>query len=84
MVKRGAPVLADVRIKVEAIIAKDDRVAVRWSFRRSYVGEAWDSFPKPGEEFNLAAISMYRFADRKIEDDRSIETFWQPDTPWDW
>jgi hypothetical protein len=29
-------------------------------------------------------MSMYRFADGKIEDDWGVETFWPTDTPWDW
>ena len=73
MVTRGPSILADVRITVEDTIAEDDKVAVRWTFRGTYVGAPRDGFPKPGEKFTQVAMSMYRFADGKIEDDSSLQ-----------
>jgi ketosteroid isomerase-like protein len=77
----GGPV--ETRFKVEDIFAEDDKVAVRWTFRGTYQGEAKPGFPKPGEKYAVGAISIYRFVDGKIEEDWGAEAFSPTDAPWD-
>jgi len=61
--------LSDVSATIEDIFGEGDRVAVRWTFRGVYRGEAKPGFPNPGEPCTIVAISTYRFVDGKIEDD---------------
>ena len=74
--------IPDVHATVEDIFAEGDKVAIRWTFRGTYQGDAKPGFPKPGERFILGAISIYRFANGKIEDDWGVEAFWPTGTPW--
>ena len=73
--------LSDVRATIEDIFGEGDRVAVRWTFRGTYRGEAKPGLPTPGERCTVVAISTYRFVDGKIEDDWGIEAFWNTNTP---
>jgi predicted ester cyclase len=75
-------VFSDVQSTVEDIFAEGDKVAVRWTMRGTYKGEAKPGFPPPGAQVSLVAISIYRFAEGKIEEDWGIEAFWPPGTPW--
>ncbi|MBV8055529.1 MAG: ester cyclase [Deltaproteobacteria bacterium] len=73
--------LSDVLATIEDIFGEGDRVAVRWTFRGVYRGEAKPGFPNPGEPCTIVAISTYRFVDGKIEDDWGVEALWSPNTP---
>jgi predicted ester cyclase len=73
--------LSDVRATIEDIFGEGDRVAVRWTFRGIYRGEARLGFPSPGESCTVVAISTYRFVDGKIEDDWGVEALWNGNTP---
>ena len=73
---------SDVQSTVDDIFAEGEKVAVRWTIRGIYQGESKPGFPKPGERFILGAISIYRFANGKIEDDWGVEAFWPTGTPW--
>ncbi len=74
---------SDVQSTVEDIFAEGDKVAVRWTFRGTYQGEAKPGFPKPGERFTNVAISIYRFVNGKIEEDWGVETLWQTGNAWE-
>ena len=76
-------VFSDLQVTIEDIFAAGDKVAVRWTFRGTYQGEAKPGFPKPGERCTLVAISMYRFANGKIKDDWGVEAFWQTGEAWE-
>lgn len=82
LITRSRSVFADAQPTVEDIFAEGDKVAVRWTIRGTYQGEAKPGFPTPGERGTLAAISIYRFANGKIEEDWGIEAFWPTSTPW--
>ena len=58
-------------------------VAVRWTFRGTYQGEAKLGFPSPGERCVAVTISTYRFVDGKIEDDWGVTAFWQTGNAWE-
>ena len=73
--------LSDVHATIEDIFGEDDRVAVRWTFRGIYRGEAKPGFPSPGQRCTVVAISTYRFVEGKIEDDWGVEAFWNANTP---
>jgi predicted ester cyclase len=73
--------LSDVQATIEDIFGEGDRVAVRWTFRGIYRGEAEPGFPSPGERCTIVAISTYRFVDGKIEDDWGVQAFWNATTP---
>jgi hypothetical protein len=77
----SSSVLSDPRSTIEDIFGEGDRVAVRWTFRGVYRGEAKRGFPNPSEPCTIAAISTYRFVDGKIEDDCGVEAFWNANTP---
>lgn len=74
---------SDVQSTVEDIFAEGDKVAVRWTFRGTYQGEAKPGFPKPGERFTNVAISIYRFVNGKIEEDWGVEALWQTGNAWE-
>ena len=84
MTARSVAAFPDLQGTVEDIFAEGDKVAVRWTFRGTYQGEAKPGFPKPGERCILASMSMYRFVDGKIEEDWGVDAFWPTGTPWDW
>jgi ketosteroid isomerase-like protein len=72
---------ADLRWTIEDIFAGDDKVAVRWTFRGTYSGEPKPGYV-PGERFASAAISIYRFANGKIEEDWGVDVPWNTGIPW--
>jgi predicted ester cyclase len=78
-----SPAIADLRATVEDIFAEGDKVAVRWTFRGTYQGEARPGFPKPGERYTNTAISIYRFANGKIEEDWGVEALWPSGEAWE-
>lgn len=83
MVTLSAATVPDMQATIEDIIGEGDKVAVRWTFRGTYQGEAKPGYPRPGERFSVVAISMYRFANGKIEDDWGVEQFWPREPPWE-
>ena len=68
-------VASDRQIVIEDIFAEADKVAVRWTIRGTYNGEPRPGYPKPGEQFTQGMISIYRFANGKIEEDWGLEAF---------
>jgi predicted ester cyclase len=74
MIARGSA-LAEPEVTIEDIFGEGDRVAVRWTFRGTYRGEAKPGFPNPGQHCTIAAISTHRFVDGKIEDDWAVQAF---------
>jgi len=82
MIAKSAAIFPDLQATVEDIFAEGEKVAVRWTFRGTYRGEAKPGFPKPGERCTLVDISTYRFANSKIEDDWGVDAFWPRETPW--
>ncbi len=82
LITRALDAVPDMQSSVEDIFAAGDKVAVRWTFRGTYRGEARPGYPKPGERFTQGAISIYRFADAKIEEDWGVEAFSITGLPW--
>jgi len=82
LIMRARSVIPDLQSSVEDIFAEGDKVAVRWTFRGTYQGEARPSYPKPGERFTQGAISIYRFVEGKIEEDWGVEAFCPTSLPW--
>lgn len=82
MVTQLCSVLSDMQATVEDIFAEGDKVAVRWTFRGVYRGEARPDFPAPGERIVIAAISMYRFVDGKVVDDWGVDSLWRTGKVW--
>ena len=76
-------VIPDVHATVEDIFAEGDKVAVRWTFRGTYQGEARPGAPTPGERCVAVTISTYRFVDGKIADDWGVTAFWQTGNAWE-
>ena len=83
MITQLRMILPDVHATVEDIFAEGDKVAVRWTFRGTYQGEAKLGFPNPGERCVVVTISTYRFVDGKIEDDWGVTAFWQTGNAWE-
>jgi predicted ester cyclase len=75
----GRSIYRDVQTTIEDIIAEGDRVAVRWTVRGTYQGEAQTGYPEPGERVTMGSMAMYRFVDGKIEEDWGVEAFWPAD-----
>jgi predicted ester cyclase len=73
LVTRARVDFPDMHSTVEDIFAADDKVAVRWTFRGTYQGETRPGFPQPGERCTWGSISIYRFADGKIEEDWGVD-----------
>jgi predicted ester cyclase len=82
MITQLRTVIPDLQATVEDIFGEGDKVAVRWTFRGTYQGEAKPGFPNPGERITSVAISIYRFANGKIEDDWGVEALWQRGEVW--
>jgi len=72
IITTSAAAIPDLESIVEDIFAEGDKVAVRWTFRGTCQGEALPGYPKPGERFTQGAISIYRFANGKIEEDWGV------------
>lgn len=82
MITQLRSILPDVHAAVEDIFAEGDKVAVRWTFRGTYQGEAKPGAPNPGEHCIAVTISTYRFVDGKIADDWGVTAFWQTGNVW--
>jgi predicted ester cyclase len=67
---------------VEDLFAAGDKVAVRWTFRGTYRGEARPGFPQPGERCTWGSISIYRFADGKIAEDWGVDARASAEEAW--
>jgi predicted ester cyclase len=78
----GAKIFSNAQSTVEDIFAEGDKMVVRWTIRGIYKGEPKPGFPKPGEQFAMGAMSMYRFANGKIEEDWGVEAFSAMGAPW--
>jgi predicted SnoaL-like aldol condensation-catalyzing enzyme len=68
----------DIDVTIEDILAEGEKVAIRWTTRGTYIGQAKPGFPTPGKPFTYSSINIYRFVDGKIEDDWGVEAFWKP------
>jgi hypothetical protein len=74
--------IPDVQVTVEDIFAEGDKVAARYTFRGTYHREAQPGAPNPGEPITITSISMYRFANGKIEEDWGVDGLWQTGEAW--
>jgi hypothetical protein len=68
-----------LQVTIEDIIAEGDIVAVRWTSRGIYRGEAKPGYPEPGASFTIGSMSMYRFVNGKVEEDWGLDVFWPAD-----
>jgi hypothetical protein len=68
--------------RIEDIIAEDDKVAVRWTFRGIYRGDPQPGYPKPGHKITFGSMSFYRFVNGKIEEDWGLDVVSSTDDPW--
>jgi predicted ester cyclase len=82
LISDALAVVPDMQSSIEDIVAEGDKVAVRCTFRGTYRGEERPGYPKPGERFAQYAISIYRFAAGKIEEDWGVEAFGPIDLAW--
>ncbi len=74
--RRAVP---DAALTVEEMIAEDDKVVVRWTIRGTLQGEFWGAAPQ-GQQLTYTGITIHRFVDGKIVDDRfegDIYGLWQ-------
>jgi steroid delta-isomerase-like uncharacterized protein len=55
----------DLKVTVEDIFAAADRVAFRWSFRGTHLGD-WLGIPPTGNHMAATGISVYRMAGGKV------------------
>ena len=72
----------DIQLTIEDIFAEGDKVAVRWTFRGTHTGASLLSGSPTGDAFTAVAISIYRFANGKIEEDWGVEARWQTGEVW--
>lgn len=61
---RGFP---DYRITIEDLIAEEDRVAIRWTFRGTHMGEFMGIAPTR-KQVTMRAIAIYHFSGGKVTD----------------
>lgn len=59
----------DLQSTIEEMVAEEDKVAVRWTWRATHRGEFWGIAPT-GKQIAYEGISILRLADGKIVDDR--------------
>jgi steroid delta-isomerase-like uncharacterized protein len=64
-VKRVHAGLADVSMKIEDVIAEEDKVAVRLTAHGRHVGE-FMGVPASGKEYTISEIHIFHLRDRKI------------------
>jgi steroid delta-isomerase-like uncharacterized protein len=74
--------IPDLHATIEDLCAQGDKLAVRWTFRGTYQGEPKPGLPAPGERITTVSISMYRFANGKIEEDWFVDAPWQTGEVW--
>jgi predicted ester cyclase len=72
----------DMHATIEDLVAEDDKVAVRWTFRGTHTGPSLTRGAPTGESFTVVAIAVYRFADGKIEEDWGVDAPWQTGEVW--
>jgi predicted ester cyclase len=73
----------DVQGTIEDIVAEGEKVAVRWTFLGRHTGESPLRGAPTGEPLTLVAISLYRFANGKIEEDWGVDAQWQTGEVWE-
>src|SRR5438093_8963675 len=73
----------DVHATIEDIFAEGEKVAVRWTFRGTHKGESLFSGSPTGEKFTTVAISIYRFANGKVQEDWGVDARWQTGGGWE-
>jgi steroid delta-isomerase-like uncharacterized protein len=57
----------DLRLRIEDMVAEEDKVVTRWSLQGTYEGTLPAVGIRPtGEEVRITGISIYRFKDSKI------------------
>jgi predicted ester cyclase len=61
----------DLQATVDDIFAAGDRVAFRWSFRGTHLGD-WLGIPPTGNHIAATGISVYRIAGGKVVDQRPL------------
>ena len=83
MITQLRSILPDVHATVEDIFAEGDKVAVRWTFRGTYQGEARPVFRTQGSTVWRFPSVHYRFVDGKIADDWGVTAFWQTGNVWE-
>jgi steroid delta-isomerase-like uncharacterized protein len=64
---RGS-VFPDERTSIEELVAEDDRVVVRWSWRGTHTGELL-GIPPSGRQVTMNGLSMYRISDGHIAEE---------------
>ena len=72
----------DVQGTIEDMVAEGEKVAVRWTFRGTHTGESPLTGAPIGAPFTLVAMSLYRFANGKIEEDWGVDAHWQTGEVW--
>ena len=80
LVNRGQT--SEVQTRIEDIIAEDEKVAVRWTFSGIFRGEPRPGYPQPGERITSGSMSIYRFANGKIEEDWGLDVVSPNADPW--
>jgi steroid delta-isomerase-like uncharacterized protein len=63
--QRGTP---DLTIRIEDIVAEDERVAVRWTASGTNSGE-WNGLPATGKKVTATGMTFWRFKDGKIAEE---------------
>ena len=72
----------DVQGTIEDMVAEGEKGAVPWTFRGTHTGESPLTGAPTGEPFTLVAMSLYRVADGKIEEDWGVDAHWQTGDVW--
>ena len=57
----------DYRIMIEDLVAEDDKVAKRWTFRGTNTGE-YMGMPPTGKQVMMRAVTIYCFAGGKVQE----------------
>ena len=73
---------ADTETTLNDIFAGEYRVVIRTI--RGIYRRKQNRIPKPGEQFAMGAIAIYRFVDGKIVDDWGIQVSCPADTDMPW
>jgi predicted ester cyclase len=73
----------DIRVTIEDLVAEEEKVAVRWTFRGTHTGESPAHVPPTGKPFTAVGIAIYRFAEGKIEEDWGVDALWQTRDVWE-
>jgi predicted ester cyclase len=73
---------SDVQGIIEDMVAEGEKVAVCWTFRGMHTGQLPLTDAPTEELFTLMALSLDRFADGKIEENRGVDAQWQTGEVW--